>query len=175
MERAQFGFSNSETDVNISTHWSSTEEMAEICTSIPPSLKRHDQTQNENNEEIRSNILAFETFLLKHKDLIIYAEQSVVGSNGGTDQDKYQAYFKSKTRPLKPNPAVRKVRKVIHMFEVTFNFFSLYCGFPSDGRRKDCFEICVENLRVIFAFAKLLESITSRKMQEKSQFYLILF
>lgn len=54
--------------------------------------KRNDQTENGNFEETHQNMLAFETLLSKHKDLIIYAEHSAIDLNCGTDQDKYHTY-----------------------------------------------------------------------------------
>lgn len=48
-------------------------------------------------------MVAFETLLSEHNDLIVYTEHSFVVSNGGMDQEKYHTYFKSKTRYMKPN------------------------------------------------------------------------
>lgn len=51
-------------------------------------LRQNDEAKNSNLEEIYSNMLACETHLSEHKDLITYAERSIVFSNGDTDQDK---------------------------------------------------------------------------------------
>lgn len=75
-----------ENDFNVCTQLSFTEEMADICLSIPMALKRNDQTKNGNYEGIQSNVMAFETLSSEHKDFMIYAKYSAVLSNGCTNQ-----------------------------------------------------------------------------------------
>lgn len=166
-ERAQFGFTYLDNGVNTCTQWSCTKEMADICTSIPMALKVNDKTKNGNFEKMDSNMVASETLLSDYEDFIKYAEHSVVVSNGGTDQNKYSPYFKSKTRSMKPILTKRKVRKAIHMVDVAFHFFSSYCSFTSNERRNEFLETCSETLRVICSFFQLLKTIISKAMQEK--------